>query len=177
MLLAAQSMAVGTVMVRWVQKYVDPVMATGWHMALGGIPLLLLSAQNEADVYTHVRASPAGYSDEQVANRMVTLRARCVHAHVQLGELGGWDWASLAYITILGSAAAYGLFFYFATKGNLTQLSVLTFTTPMFATLFGFLLLGETLSGTQALGAAVTLAGIALTTASSKAEAAKERGS
>lgn len=147
MLLAAQSMAVGTVMVRWVQKYVDPVMATGWHMALGGIPLLLLSAQNEADVYTH------------------------------LGELGGWDWASLAYITILGSAAAYGLFFYFATKGNLTQLSVLTFTTPMFATLFGFLLLGETLSGTQALGAAVTLAGIALTTASSKAEAAKERGS
>ena len=35
MLLAAQSMAVGTVMVRWVCKYVDPVMATGWHMAVG----------------------------------------------------------------------------------------------------------------------------------------------
>ena len=30
MLLAAQSMAVGTVMVRWVSKYSDPVMATGW---------------------------------------------------------------------------------------------------------------------------------------------------
>lgn len=30
MLLAAQSMAVGTVMVRWVTKYSDPVMATGW---------------------------------------------------------------------------------------------------------------------------------------------------
>lgn len=29
MLLAAQSMAVGTVMVRWVSKYSDPVMATG----------------------------------------------------------------------------------------------------------------------------------------------------
>ena len=28
--LAAQSMAVGTVMVRWVSKYSDPVMATGW---------------------------------------------------------------------------------------------------------------------------------------------------
>jgi hypothetical protein len=30
MLLAAQSMAIGTVMVRWVSKYSDPVMATGW---------------------------------------------------------------------------------------------------------------------------------------------------
>lgn len=29
MLLAAQSMAVGTVMVPWVSRYVDPVMATG----------------------------------------------------------------------------------------------------------------------------------------------------
>ncbi|KAK9989576.1 hypothetical protein SO802_029815 [Lithocarpus litseifolius] len=30
MLLAAQSMAIGTVMVRWVSKYSDPIMATGW---------------------------------------------------------------------------------------------------------------------------------------------------
>lgn len=30
MFLAAQSMAVGTVMVRWVSKYSDPIMATGW---------------------------------------------------------------------------------------------------------------------------------------------------
>ena len=51
MLLAAQSMAVGTVMVRWVCKYVDPVMATGWHMALGGVPLLAYSVINEPEVY------------------------------------------------------------------------------------------------------------------------------
>lgn len=30
MLLAAQSMAVGTVMVRWLCQFADPVMATGW---------------------------------------------------------------------------------------------------------------------------------------------------
>ncbi|XP_057550279.1 WAT1-related protein At3g02690, chloroplastic isoform X3 [Amaranthus tricolor] len=30
MLLSAQSMAIGTVMVRWVSKFSDPVMATGW---------------------------------------------------------------------------------------------------------------------------------------------------
>ncbi|PIA35321.1 hypothetical protein AQUCO_03500013v1 [Aquilegia coerulea] len=34
MLLAAQSMAVGTVMVRWVSKYSDPVMATGWRSVI-----------------------------------------------------------------------------------------------------------------------------------------------
>lgn len=47
MLLAAQSMAVGTVMVRWVARYCDPVVATGWHMILGGIPLLALAAWQE----------------------------------------------------------------------------------------------------------------------------------
>lgn len=36
-------------MFRWVSKYVDPVMATGWHMVLGGIPLVVLSAISEAD--------------------------------------------------------------------------------------------------------------------------------
>ena len=46
MLLAAQSMAIGTVMVRWVSKYSDPVMATGWHMVIGGLPLVVISILN-----------------------------------------------------------------------------------------------------------------------------------
>lgn len=50
MLLAAQSMAVGTVLVRYVTKYADPIMATGYHMLLGGIPLLVLSAQQESSL-------------------------------------------------------------------------------------------------------------------------------
>ena len=50
MLLAAQSMAVGTVMVPWVCKFADPIMATGYHMLLGGLPLLALSAYRESDV-------------------------------------------------------------------------------------------------------------------------------
>lgn len=48
MLLAAQSMAVGTVLVRYVTKHADPIMATGYHMLLGGLPLLVLSYQQEA---------------------------------------------------------------------------------------------------------------------------------
>lgn len=43
MLLAALSMALGTVMIRFVSRYVDPVVATGWHMILGGLLLASLS--------------------------------------------------------------------------------------------------------------------------------------
>lgn len=50
MLLAAQSMAIGTVMVRWVSKYCDPVMATAWHMIIGSLPLLFLCLTTETDV-------------------------------------------------------------------------------------------------------------------------------
>ena len=57
MLLAAQSMAVGTVMVRWVCKYVDPVMATGWHMILGGLPLLAYSIASEPEMYASMHLS------------------------------------------------------------------------------------------------------------------------
>ena len=132
MLLAAQSMAVGTVMVRWVCKYVDPVMATGWHMALGGVPLLAYSIATEPGVYENLDKLTAG-------------------------DVGG-----LMYTSLLGSALAYGAFFYFASKGSLTKLSSLTFLTPMFAALFGYLLLGETLDEIQLAGAAVTIVGIYL---------------
>lgn len=47
MLLAALSMAVGTVMMRYVARHADPVAATGWHMVLGGVPLFALSTQLE----------------------------------------------------------------------------------------------------------------------------------
>lgn len=65
MLLAALSMAVGTVMIRFVCRYTDPVTATGWHMILGGLPLFALSAGVESQQW--VELSPArwmalGYS-------------------------------------------------------------------------------------------------------------------
>jgi len=62
----------------------------------------------------------------------------------------GLDALNLFYITMLGSAASYGVFFYNASRGNLTALSSLTFLTPMFAAGTGFLLLGETLTPSQA---------------------------
>ncbi|MEB3215043.1 MAG: DMT family transporter [Nostocales cyanobacterium 94392] len=129
MLLAALSMAVGTVMIRFVTRHADAVTATGWHMILGGLPLWGISATTES---------------QQVQNLIPS------------------DWLALSYATILGSAIAYGMFFYFASRGNLTSLSSLTFLTPIFALIFGSILLNESLSGLQWVGVMVTLASIYL---------------
>jgi drug/metabolite transporter (DMT)-like permease len=127
MLLAALSMAVGTIMIRYVTREADPVVATGWHMIIGSLPLFVVSALTESDPW-----------------QQLTLL----------------DWSALTYATVFGSALAYGLFFYFASKGNLTSLSALTFLTPIFALIFGGLFLNETLTLLQFGGVAVTLVSV-----------------
>jgi drug/metabolite transporter (DMT)-like permease len=129
MLLAALSMAVGTVLIPYVTKVVDPVVATGWHMVLGSLPLLGWSWWTEDTPWQ---------------------------------SLTPWDWSALAYSTVFGSALAYGLFFFFASRGNLTSLSALTFLTPIFALIFGRLFLKESLSLLQFAGVGVTLVSVLL---------------
>ena len=129
MLLAALSMATGTILIRYVCKHCDPIVATGWHMIIGGIPLFLISFWQESG---------------------------------QWSGLTGMDWLSLAYATVFGSAIAYGIFFYLASQGNLTSLSALTFLTPVFALLFGNLILAEVLSPLQLAGVCLTLISIYL---------------
>ncbi|NET03198.1 MAG: DMT family transporter [Symploca sp. SIO2B6] len=129
MLLASLAMAVGTVMIPLVKRYVDPVIATGWHMILGGLPLFALSGMWESQQWVNINLS---------------------------------GWIALAYSTVFGSAIAYGLFFYFAARGNLTSLSSLTFLTPVFALLFGKLFLSEVLSWLQWTGVCITLVSIYL---------------
>ena len=129
MLLAALSMAVGTVMIRKVCQHADAVTATGWHLVIGGIPLLLGSLCVES-------------------NQMATLTMS--------------HWGAIAYSSVFGSAIAYGLFFFFASTGNLTSLSSLTFLTPVFALIFGNIILGEVLNPIQFFGVLVTLISIFL---------------
>jgi drug/metabolite transporter (DMT)-like permease len=129
MLLAALSMAVGTILIPFVTKYVDPVIATGWHMIIGGVPLAIGSFYLESNQWT---------------------------------AISGYDWLAIAYSTVFGSAIAYGLFFYFASQGNLTSLSSLTFLTPVFALFFGSLFLGESLDLLQWCGVSLTLVSILL---------------
>ncbi len=129
MLLAALSMAVGTVLIRYVTLHSDPIVATGWHMILGGIPLFVISWWQESAQWVNINLS---------------------------------GWLALSYATIFGSAIAYGIFFYLASRGNLTSLSSLTFLTPVFALLFGNLILAEVLSPLQSVGVCLTLVSIYL---------------
>ena len=127
MLLAALSMAIATVMMRQIQKYVDPIVATGWHMLVGSVPLIAWSLQTE----TH-----------------------------QWDLLAPAAWWGVAYIAVFTSALAYALFFYCASRKNLTQFSSLTFLTPVFALLLGSIFLQETLTNVQWVGVLVTLVSV-----------------
>lgn len=130
MLGAAAAMAVGTVLCRYASRHSDPVAVTGWHMALGSLPLLLGLALEGG-------------------------------GHWQ----PDWNlsqWGLMAYASVLGSALAYGLFFWFASSGDLTGFTALTFLTPVFALLSGVLLLHETLQPLQWLGAVIALLSVLL---------------
>ncbi len=129
MLGASLSMAIGTILIRPVVRYADPVMATGWHMVIGGLPLLWLSLQTE---------------------------------QYQWQGLDVWGWVGMVYMAVMGSAIAYGLFFFFASSGSLTTLSALTFSTPVFALMFSSLFLGENLTLVQWIGVILTLSSIYL---------------
>lgn len=129
MLLASLSMAIGTVMIPYISRYANPVVATGWHMIIGGLPLFGLSWLQESQQWNNITVE---------------------------------GWLALVYATVFGSAIAYGIFFYLASKGNLTSLSALTFLTPIFALLFGTILLSEVLSGLQSLGVCFTIVSIYL---------------
>jgi drug/metabolite transporter (DMT)-like permease len=68
----------------------------------------------------------------------------------------------MAYATLFGSALAYGLFFWFASSGDLTGFTALTFLTPVFALGCGVLWLGEQLRPLQWLGTALALVSVLL---------------
>jgi drug/metabolite transporter (DMT)-like permease len=143
MLGAAAAMAVGTVLSRYATKHSDALVVTGWHMLLGGLPLVLGAAW--------MAQSSASDGGPQAA--------------MALGFWPQWtasQWGLMAYASLLGTALAYGLFFWFASQGDLTGFSALTFLTPVFALLSGLLFLEESLRPLQWLGALLALLSVLL---------------
>ncbi|MFN9545639.1 MAG: DMT family transporter [Cyanobacteriota bacterium] len=133
MLAAAAAMAIGTVLCRYATRQSDPVAVTGWHMVIGALPLLVASLA-------------PGWSEGQLP--------------VPSWTLSQWGW--MAYSSLVGSALAYGLFFVFASQGDLTGFTALTFLTPVFALLCGIAFLQEQLRPLQWLGAALALVSVLL---------------
>jgi len=139
MLGAAAAMAVGTVLCRFATRRSDPLQVTALHMLIGGLPLLA------ATVLTPLLQGGAG--GDWLAF---------------LPDWSGIDWALMAYASLFGSALAYGLFFWFASSGDLTGFLALTFLTPVFALLCGLVLLDERLRPLQWLGVALALVSVVL---------------
>ncbi|MFM8259051.1 MAG: DMT family transporter [Vulcanococcus sp.] len=135
MLAAALAMALGTVISRYACRHSDPVVVTGWHMVIGAAPLLAGSA----------------------------MAAQLDPGQVQLWPAwGALGWGLMAYAGLFGSALAYGLFFWFANRGDLTSFTSLTFLTPVFALLCGVVFLEEGLRPLQWLGTALALVSVLL---------------
>jgi drug/metabolite transporter (DMT)-like permease len=128
-------MALGTVISRYACRHSDAVAVTGWHMILGALPLLAGSA---------------------------LLSAFSAEAPPFWPQWTLLQWGLMAYAALLGSAVAYGLFFWFANHGDLTSFTSLTFLTPVFALLCGVVLLEEQLEPLQWLGAALALVSVVL---------------
>lgn len=133
MLGAAAAMAVGTVLCRYATRQSDPVAVTGWHMLIGGVPLLV--------------ASLLGWQ---------------AGSHALLPAWTPLEWGLMAYASLLGSALAYGLFFFFASRGDLTGFTALTFLTPVFAVFCGVLFLQEQLHLQQWFGAGLAMVSVLL---------------
>ena len=133
MLAAAAAMAIGTVLCRYATRQSDPVAVTGWHMLIGGLPLLVAS-----------------------------LAPGLSQGYLPLPQWTPGQWGWMAYASLMGSALAYGLFFVFASQGDLTGFTALTFLTPVFALLCGIVLLHEQLQPLQWLGAGLALLSVML---------------
>ncbi|WP_320674236.1 DMT family transporter [Prochlorococcus sp. MIT 1341] len=72
------------------------------------------------------------------------------------------DWGLMTYASLFGSAIAYGLFFWFASKEELTSFSTLAFLTPVFALASGGFWLGERLEFLQWIGVGLVLISVVL---------------
>ena len=73
-----------------------------------------------------------------------------------------WEWGLMAYAALFGSALAYGLFFWFANREELTSFSTLAFLTPVFALATGGIWLGERLDSLQWIGVVLVLISVLL---------------
>jgi putative membrane protein PagO len=73
-------------------------------------------------------------------------------------------WVTVVYLAVLGSVAAFGLYFWIIKRIDVTALSYQTFIIPILAVMIGWIFLDETVTIRLIAGAALILAGIALAT-------------
>jgi len=83
------------------------------------------------------------------------------------GEVGRWNWspvglAAMAYLTVFSSCVAYAAYAWLAQNTSPARVATYGYVNPAIATLLGWWVLGELLTGGELLGMAVILVGVVL---------------
>ena len=83
------------------------------------------------------------------------------------GELAELRWdatgvTALAYLAVFGSSVAYATYFWLIRNTTPARLSTIAYVNPAIATLLGWVMLDEALTGAQLAGMAIILAGVVL---------------
>jgi len=76
-----------------------------------------------------------------------------------------WTWQAVAcvlYLTVIGTIAAFWLFYWLLERVESNQAMMISVVTPLIAVLIGWLVLGETLPAQTAIGGALVMSSIAL---------------
>jgi drug/metabolite transporter (DMT)-like permease len=81
---------------------------------------------------------------------------------VRLAALSAWQWIAAGYLAVVCGAAIFFLWAYALGRAAPTLVAVSVAVNPVTASLFGILLLGETVGATLILGLAAVLLGIAV---------------
>lgn len=93
---------------------------------------------------------------------------------VARGELALWRWTlpgvgGMLYLTVFGSCLAYATYMWLLNHTTPARLGTVAYVNPAIATLLGWWVLGETLTGLQFAGMAVILASVAWVSISARA--------
>jgi drug/metabolite transporter (DMT)-like permease len=138
-------------------------------MALWGSAAIVLGAVFVAYSNVLVKArlghlDPALLAAGQMLCGLVPL---AVYAFAFEGNPVGYRWtplavASLLYLTLVGSVAAFLLFYWLVRNMDVTKTMLIALLTPLFAVLLGLAVLGERLTWRTLAGGALIMCGIAL---------------
>jgi len=136
--------------------------------SLGAQLVLLVSALSWASGSIYARNHPLPVSTVMLAGLQMTIggvimlavsTAAREYAHVTWNGAG---LASLAYLTVFGSCVAYATYFWLVRNTTPDRLSTVAYVNPAVATLLGWAMLDEALTGTQLAGMVVILTGVVL---------------
>jgi drug/metabolite transporter (DMT)-like permease len=137
---------------------------------LGWRALLLLSSMNFAIASIVYRDAHLGVGPMAFNATIMLMGAACLAiAGVATGEPAQWRWsgtgvAAMLYLALFGSALAYTSYTWLLKHAPADRVGTFAYVNPAIATVLGWAVLGEALTGGQLVGVMVILAAVALVT-------------